>query len=216
MSTAWQGLGKYDRVKNIKNMPQDNQKLFISTAIDYVNAAPHLGHALEKIQADVLARYNQQIGRDVFFLTGSDENSLKNVRAAEKAGLLVQDFVDKNARIFYNLKEALNLSFNNFIRTTEVRHIKGVQKLWQACQKDIYQDEYQGLYCVGCESYYTPEELQDGLCPEHQVKPELIKETNYFFKLSKYQEQIKEIIQQGKTKVIPEGRQNEVLSFVKQ
>ena len=118
-------------------MPQDNQKLFISTAIDYVNAAPHLGHALEKIQADVLARYNQQIGRDVFFLTGSDENSLKNVRAAEKAGLLVQDFVDKNARIFYNLKEALNLSFNNFIRTTEVRHIKGVQKLWQACQKDI-------------------------------------------------------------------------------
>lgn len=190
--------------------------IFITTAIDYVNAKPHLGHAFEKIQADVLARYNRLQGRDVLFLTGTDENSLKNVRAAEKAGLSVQDFVDKNAQIFYGLKDALNLSFDKFIRTTEQKHIKGAQKLWQVCEKDIYQDEYKGLYCVGCESYYTEEELENGCCPEHKTKPELIKERNYFFKLSKYQKQIEEAIEKEKIKIIPQGRKNEILSFIKQ
>lgn len=193
-----------------------NQKFYITTAIDYVNAKPHLGHAFEKIQADVLARYNRLLDRGVLFLTGTDENSLKNVRAAEKAELSVQDFVDKNAQIFYSLKDALNLSFDEFIRTTEQKHIKGAQKLWQACEKDIYQDEYRGLYCVGCESYYTEEELENGCCPEHKTKPELIKETNYFFKLSKYQKQIEEAIEKEKIKIFPEGRKNEILSFVKQ
>jgi len=138
------------------------KKFFISTAIDYANARPHIGHALEKIQADVLARYHRLLSEEVLFLTGTDENSLKNVQAAEKAGVPVQKFIDKNAGIFKDLKKILNLSFNDFIRTTEERHIKGVEKLWLACKKDIYKKKYKGLYCVGCEEFYTEKELKNG------------------------------------------------------
>jgi methionyl-tRNA synthetase len=190
------------------------KKFFITTAIDYVNASPHLGHALEKIHADVIARYFRNLGRDVLFLTGTDENSLKNVRAAEKEGIPPQELVNKNAKKFYQLKEALNLSFDDFIRTTELRHKKGAQKLWLACKKDIYKKTYRGLYCVGCEEYYKEEELVNGLCPEHKTKPELVEEENYFFRLSKYQNQLIEIIEKGKIKIIPETRKNEILSFL--
>ena len=195
---------------------KENRNLFISTAIDYVNASPHLGHALEKIQADAIARYYRLEGRDVFFLTGSDENSLKNVRAAEKEGVSVQELVDVNAAKFQELKGILNLSFDDFIRTTQERHIKGVEKLWQKCFEngDLYLGEYEGLYCVGCEAYYTPEELENGCCPEHHIPPEQIKEKNWFFKLSRYQESIKEAIKGGKLEIIPESRQNEILSFL--
>jgi len=117
---------------------------------------------------------------------------------------------------FYDLKNALNLTFDDFIRTTEERHIKGTKKLWQKCQKDIYRKKYKGLYCVGCEEFYKEKELENGLCPEHETKPELIEEENYFFKLSKYQEKIKEIIETNKVKIIPETRKNEVLSFINQ
>jgi methionyl-tRNA synthetase len=187
---------------------------FITTAIDYVNASPHLGHALEKVQADVIARYFRSLGRDVLFLTGTDENSLKNVRAAEDEGITPQELVDKNAKKFYQLKEALNLSFDDFIRTTELRHKKGAQKLWLACKKDIYKKTYRGLYCVGCEEYYKEEELVNGLCPEHKTKPELVEEENYFFRLSKYQKKLIEIIEKDKIKIIPEVRKNEILAFL--
>lgn len=190
------------------------KKIFISTSIPYVNAAPHLGHALEFIQADVLARHHRSIGDEVFFLSGSDENSLKNVRSAEKVGISVMDLVTDNFKKFSDLKESLNISFDDFIRTTEERHFKGAQKLWIACEKDIYKKKYSGLYCVGCEEFYKEDELVDGLCPEHKVKPELIEEENYFFKLSQYQEKIKELIETDKVKIIPESRKNEVLSFV--
>jgi len=189
-------------------------KVFISTSIPYVNAAPHLGHALEFVQADVLARYHRTIGDQVFFLSGSDENSLKNVRSAEKAGISVTDLVNDNFKKFYELKDLLNISFDDFIRTTEERHFKGAQKLWSVCAKDIYKKSYSGLYCVGCEEFYKEEELIDGLCPDHKVKPELIEEENYFFKLTKYQDQIKELIETEKVKIIPEARKNEVLSFI--
>lgn len=190
------------------------KKIFISTSIPYVNAAPHLGHALEFIQADVLARHHRIIGDEVFFLSGSDENSLKNVRSAEKAGVSVMDLVTDNFKKFYELKDLLNISFDDFIRTTEERHFKGAQKLWSACVKDIYKKKYSGLYCVGCEEFYKEEELVDGLCPDHMVKPELIEEENYFFKLSQYQEKIKELIKTDTVKIIPESRKNEVLSFI--
>jgi methionyl-tRNA synthetase len=190
------------------------KKVFISTSIPYVNAAPHLGHALEFIQADVLARRHRSLGDEVFFLSGSDENSLKNVRSAEKAGISVMDLVTNNFKKFFELKELLNISFDDFIRTTEARHLKGVQKLWITCSKDIYKKNYSGLYCVGCEEFYKEDELVDGLCPDHLVKPELIEEENYFFKLSKYQEEIKELIKTDKVKIIPESRKNEVLSFI--
>jgi methionyl-tRNA synthetase len=189
-------------------------KFYITTAIDYVNASPHLGHALEKIQADVIARYQRIKGKDVFFLTGTDENSLKNVRAAKELGILTEDLVNKNAARFYQLKEALNLSFDDFIRTTQERHKKGVQKFWLAIKKDIYKKKYRGLYCVGCEEFYKEEELENGLCPEHKIKPEMVEEENYFFALSKYQKILKNIIEKGEIEIVPESRKIEVLSFI--
>jgi methionyl-tRNA synthetase len=193
-----------------------SRKFYITTAIDYVNAPPHLGHALEKIQTDVIARYHRILGEEVLFLTGTDENSLKNVQAAREEGISVKELVNRNARVFYRLKETLNLSFDDFIRTTEKRHVKGAQKLWLACKKDIYKKTYKGLYCLGCEEFYKESELENGLCPEHKTKPELIEEENYFFKLSKYQEKLKRIMEKDELKIIPETRKNEVLSFIEQ
>ncbi len=190
------------------------KKLYVSTAVPYVNSSPHLGFALEIIQADVMARYHRLLGEEVFFLTGTDENSLKNIQAAEKEEISTKKLVDRNAKKFYELKKVLNLSFDDFIKTTEKRHIKGAQKLWLACKKDIYKKNYEGLYCVGCEEFYKENELENGLCPEHKVKPELVEEENYFFRLSKYQNELKKIIEQDKVKIIPQTRKNEVLSFI--
>jgi len=199
-------------------MEKENKKFFITSALPYVNSVPHLGFALEIIQADVIARCRRALGQDVFFLTGSDENSLKNVHAAEKAGIPIRELVDRNVSKFRALKGLLDLCLDDFIRTTEERHIKGVNKLWNECAKkgDLYLGEYEGLYCVGCEAYYTLEELENGCCPEHKTEPEKIKEKNWFFKLSRYQQQIKEAIGSGRTKIIPEARKNEILSFLKQ
>ncbi len=192
------------------------KKIFITTAIDYVNGLPHLGHALEKIQADVLARYYRLLGYDVLLLTGTDENSLKNVRQAEKEEIEVKEYVDQQATKFKALGSVFNLSFDDFIRTTEKRHIKAAQKLWLACEKNIYKKQYKGLYCVGCEEFYKEKELINGLCPEHKTLPEQVEEENYFFALSKYQKEIKEVIEQQRVKIIPEGRKKEILSFIDQ
>ncbi|MBU3964262.1 methionine--tRNA ligase, partial [Patescibacteria group bacterium] len=195
-------------------MEKKNKKFYISTALPYVNSAPHIGFALEIIQADVLARYHRILGDEVFFLTGTDENGLKISLAAEEAGISVEEFAKNNAEKFRELKEILNLSFDDFIRTTEERHIKAVYKLWQECKKDIYKKKYKGLYCVGCERFYKQEELIDGLCPEHKTRPELIEEENYFFKLSKYEEQLKGLIEKDILEVVPQTRKNEVLGFI--
>ncbi len=191
-------------------------KYYLSTALPYVNEKPHCGFALEIIQVDVIARYHRILGENVFFLTGTDENSLKNVQAAREEGITVKKLVDRNAKKFYGLKKTLNLSFDDFIRTTEKRHIKGAQKLWEACQKDIYKKKYRGLYCMGCEAFLKESELVNGLCPEHKTRPELVEEENYFFKLSKYQNQLKKIIKKDEVKIIPPARKNEVLSFINQ
>jgi methionyl-tRNA synthetase len=190
------------------------KKFYLSTALPYVNDSPHLGFALEIIQADVLARYHRLLGEEVLFLTGTDENSLKNVQSAKKEKIPVEKLVERNSKKFFELRSALNLSFDDFIRTTEERHKKGVQKLWLACQKDIYKKTYKGLYCIGCEEFYKEKELIKGCCPEHGTKPELIEEENYFFKLSKYQKQLKSLIEKDELKIIPETRKNEVLSFI--
>lgn len=193
-------------------------KFYITTAIPYVNAAPHIGFALETIQSDVVARYHRLLGLDVYFSSGSDENSLKNVQAAEIEGLPVQELVDKYAKRFLDLKQALNLSYDVFNRTATEAHFKGAQKLWLACKKeDIYKKEYSGLYCVGCEEFYTEDELNDGYCPEHpSIIPEKVSEENYFFKLTNYQKELETLIETDKLKVIPETRKHEVLSFIKQ
>jgi len=195
-------------------MAKKNKKFYLSTALPYVNEFPHAGWALEIIQADVIARYHRLLAEDVFFLTGTDENSLKNVRAAEEEGMSVKKLVDRNAKKFHELKDILNLSFNDFIRTTEERHIKGAQKLWKACQKDIYKKSYRGLYCVGCEEFYKENELENGLCPEHKTRPDLVEEENYFFRLSKYQDKLKTIIESDEAKIIPQVRKNEIISFI--
>lgn len=188
--------------------------IFISTSIPYVNASPHLGHALEFVQADAIARHHRLTGDEVFFLSGSDENSLKNVQRAEKEKIDVKTLVSRNTEEFIRLEKALNISCNDFIRTTEERHIKGAQKLWSTCEKDIYKKKYSGLYCVGCEEFYKEEELENGCCPEHKTKPELIEEENYFFRLSKYQDRLKDLIEKDEIKIVPETRKNEVLSFI--
>jgi len=194
------------------------KKFYVTNAIPYVNAPPHLGHALEFVQTDVVARYHRLLGEDVFYLTGADENALKNVLAAEESGVPVQKLVDENTAKFEGLKEALNLSYDDFIRTSDKeRHWKGAQKLWTECQKagDIYQKDYEGLYCVGCEEFKTEKDLVDGFCPEHQDKPQLVREKNYFFRLSKYQDQLQKLIETDTLKIIPDSRKNEVLNFIK-
>lgn len=191
-------------------------KIYITTAIDYVNAKPHVGHAVEKIQADALSRWYRQKGEDVYFLSGTDEMSLKNVQAAKKEGMTVADFVDRNSGYFRDLKKQFDLSYDYFIRTTEEKHIKGVQKLWNMFKKeDIYKEDYKGYYCVGCEEFKTERDLVDGKCQEHDTKPELIEEENYFFALSKYQNQIIELIESNKLQITPDFRRNEMLSFLK-
>ncbi|NQU78070.1 methionine--tRNA ligase [Candidatus Falkowbacteria bacterium] len=192
-------------------------KYYLTTAIPYVNAAPHIGFALELIQADVLARYHRQKKDNTYFLTGADENSLKNVRAAEKEKIETQQLVDRNTQKFIDLTRALAISNDDFIRTTEEKHFASAQKLWQACKKeDIYKKKYKGLYCVGCETFYKEKDLVKGKCPEHGTKPEQVEEENYFFKLSKYQDKLKKLIESDKYEVIPKTKKNEVLSFINQ
>ena len=196
-----------------------NNRYFITTAIPYVNARPHVGFALEAVQADVFARYHSAIGQDVRFLTGTDENAVKNVQAADAAGLPTAEFVAQLSTVFYDLREQLNLSFDDFIRTAaDPRHLPGAQKLWQAADAngDIYKKSYTGLYCVGCEQFYTPDELTpDGLCPEHLTRPDEVTEENYFFRLSRYGDRLRDLIESGAYRIIPESRRNEVLSFIR-
>ena len=194
------------------------KNFYITTAIPYVNANPHLGHALEFVQTDVIARYQKLLGKDAFLTTGADENSLKNVQAAEEAGITTQELCNKNAEIFKELANKIGLSFDSFLRSSSKKdHWLGVYKLWELCKKsgDIYEKKYKGLYCVGCEAFYTDNELVNGLCPEHKKKPEVVEEENYFFRLSKYQKRIEKLIETGELRIVPETRNNEVLSFVR-
>lgn len=192
-------------------------KFYITTAIPYVNAKPHIGHALEFVQADVVARYKRSLGKDILLLSGSDENALKNVQAAEQAGKAVAEFIDENAKLFQNLAEKLNVKFDVFQKGSTIQHHKSSQKLWEQCSKDIYKKEYKGLYCVGCEQFYEKEELdENGECFEHPGKKlEEVSEENYFFRLSRYTDQIKKIIDEDTVKIIPDTRKNEILSFLR-
>jgi len=193
------------------------KKFYITTAIDYTNARPHIGHALEKIQADVLARYARLKGKEVWFLTGTDEHGVKIARAAEAAGKKPQEFVDGLAGDFKHLKEALNLSWDDFIRTTDrERHWPGTVLIWKKLAEagDIYKKKYRGLYCVGHEAFVTEKDLIDGKCEDHGKAPEVLEEENYFFKLSKYSKQIGTAIKKGELQILPEGRRNEILSLI--
>jgi methionyl-tRNA synthetase len=189
---------------------------YITTPIYYVNARPHLGHAYTTIVADVASRFNRMLGRDTFFLTGTDEHGDKIVRAAKKEALSPRAYVDQISQMFRSLWPELGIENDAFIRTTDPAHIAVVKRVLQTIYDngDIYHSEYEGLYCFGCERFYTERELVDGKCPDHQVAPEVIKEANYFFKMSRYQEWLIDHIHQNPDFIRPEQFRNEVLAFL--
>ena len=191
--------------------------VYITTTIPYVNARPHLGFALELVQADVLARHHRGTGGQVRFQSGTDDNSLKNVLAAQAAGIGVREFVDASAAAFTGLAGPLLLSVDDVIRTSsDPRHAAGVERLWRACaaRGDLYRKPYEGLYCVGCEQFYTPAELDEGRCPDHGTVPDLVSEVNWFFRLSRYAGQLRGLIADGAIRIEPAGRRNEVLALI--
>ncbi|MGH8886757.1 MAG: methionine--tRNA ligase [Egibacteraceae bacterium] len=194
-----------------------NARYYVTSSIPYVNGRPHIGHALELVQVDVLARHRRQRGDEVRFQTGTDDNALKNVQAAEAEGIPTQQYVDRVAARYAALRASLELSFDDFIKTSsDPRHRVGVERLWRACAAsgDFYQQDYEGLYCVGCEQFYTPAELRDGRCVEHGTEPEHVRERNWFFRLSRYQDQLAKLISTGELRIEPATRRNEVASFI--
>ncbi|MBU0994541.1 MAG: methionine--tRNA ligase [Proteobacteria bacterium] len=194
------------------------EPFYITTPIYYVNAKPHIGHAYTTIAADVAFRFHEMKGEDSFFLTGTDEHGDKIVEAAQKENVAPKAYVDRISNLFRDLWPQLNIKYSQFIRTTDPGHINIVTSILQKIYDsgDIYFAEYEGLYCVGCERFYQERELVDGKCPDHDKAPELIRESNYFFKMSKYQNWLIEYIQDNPDFIRPEGYRNEVLSFLKE
>ncbi len=193
-------------------------KFYITASIPYINAKPHIGHVLEYFQADVIRRYHQDLGDETLLLSGADENALKNIQAAEKEGIPIKNFLDRNSAIFRKTWEALGIHLNVFQRGSDrEKHWPGVQKLWELCKQngDIYKKAYSGYYCIGCESFKTEKELINGLCPIHQTKPDKINEENYFFRLKKYEKQLISLIESNELKITPENKRTEILSFIK-
>jgi len=191
---------------------------FVTTPIYYVNASPHIGHAYTTIVADVLARYHRLQGDETFFLTGTDEHGDKIAAAAAAAHISPKAYADRISAQFRALWPELLITNDHFIRTTDPEHIRTVQRVLQKVYDngDIYFGEYGGLYCVGCERFYTEKELVAGKCPDHQIEPEYRKESNYFFRMSKYQDWLIEHIKNNEDFIRPERYRNEVLSFLKE
>ena len=174
----------------------------------------------EIIQCDVVARFQRLLGKDVFFQTGTDEHGLKNWQTAQKEGKGIKDFLDGNVKVFKELYKKLNVSYDYFIRTSDKKiHYPGAAKLWKALVKsgDIYKKKYKGLYCSGCEAFKTEKELENGKCPNHPTREiDIVEEENYFFRLSKYSDEVIKKIKSDKYKVIPKARKNEIISFLKE
>lgn len=195
----------------------NKNKFYITTTLPYINSEPHIGFAGEIVQADVLARFHRELGDEVFFNTGTDEHGLKIFRKAKELGIGTQEYCDKLAQTFLDLKEMLNLSFDNFIRTTDKKHIEASQEFWKRCEKngDIYKKNYKVKYCVGCELEKTDSELVDGKCPLHPDQEiECIEEENYFFKFSAYQQKLLDLYEKNPEFVLPKKRFNEIKAFV--
>ena len=190
-------------------------KYYLTTAIDYVNGAPHIGHAYEKILTDIIARHYSQRTDNMFFLTGTDEHGIKIQKTSAAQGKTPKELCDENAQKFKDAWKALDIKYNRFIRTTDEDHEKVVQKIFKKLVEkgDIYKHEYEGLYCSGCECFLNPKDLtEDGLCPDHLKKPEIVREENYFFRLSKYKDAIIKHIKENPTFIVPAFRANEVLN----
>lgn len=196
-----------------------SQKFYLCTAIAYVNGVPHLGHAMEFIEADAIARYKRLMGFDVRFSIGTDEYGVKLFNTAKEKGMEPQALADENSAVFRSLKEVLSISYDDFIRTTDQkRHWPACQKIWKKLRDvgDIYEKEYEGLYCEGCETFMSEHELVDGKCPNHKKAPTLVREKNYFFRLSKYTEPIHKLIEKGELKIVPEIRKTEFMALLEE
>lgn len=198
-------------------MSTKKKKFYITTPIYYVNDQPHIGHSYTTIAADVLARYRRIQKDKVFFSVGVDEHGAKIEEAAEKKGKTPKQLCDENSKIFEKIWQDLNISYDNFIRTTDPYHKKIVQKVLKILynQGIIYKGIYEGLYCVGCEQYKTKSDLVNGKCPEHQTKPMVVKEENYIFKLSQFENILREKIEKDEFEIRPKERKKEVLQFLK-
>ncbi len=194
-------------------------KSIVSTSIPYVNAKPHIGHALEYVETDAYVRHKRLQGEDVLFITGTDDNALKNVQAAQAAGEPVQQFVDAHAEEFRKLCSALGVDEHVFVRTSgNEAHTKTAQAIWNACNErgDLVKKSYSGYYCVGCEEFKTEKDLINGACPIHPGKQlEFVEEENYFFTLGKYQEKLEKLISEDTIRIVPTSRKNEMLSFIR-
>ena len=191
---------------------------YITTAIDYVNAEPHVGHLYQKVIADVFSRWHKSLGEDVFYLTGTDEHGQKLFNTAKEKGLTPKELVDKNSKKFKEAWDLINIKPDRFIRTTDKNHIKVVNEITKKVNEkgDIYKGTYEGLYCEGCEAYLTEKELIDGKCPYHKKEPKKIKEETYFFKLSKYQNKLLELYNKNTKFILPLTRRNEIVNRVKE
>jgi methionyl-tRNA synthetase len=193
-------------------------RFYVTTPIYYVNDAPHIGHAYTTVTADALARWHRLLGEDVHFLTGTDEHGLKVQRAAEAVGLSPREHADRTSQRYREVWDSIDISYDDFIRTTEERHYRATQKLMQAAYDNgwIELRPYEGLYCVSCEAYYTEADLIDGrLCPIHRAPVELLKEENYFFKLSEFSDRLLEWFEKYPGAVTPESKRNEAMGLVR-
>ena len=191
------------------------EKFYTTTAIDYVNGAPHIGHAYEKILTNVIFRHFTQRKDDCFMLTGTDEHGIKIQKTSAEMGVSPKEFCDQNANKFKNAWDLLDINYSQFIRTTDEEHKKVVQKIFKKLtdQGDIYKHSYKGLYCAGCEAFLSEKDLdENGCCPNHKKKPEIVCEENYFFKLSKYKERIIKHIKENPDFIVPNFRAQEVLN----
>ncbi len=194
-------------------------KFYLTTPIFYPNARPHLGNVYPTVISDALARYHRLIGDQTYFLTGTDENTQKMVDAAKKLGKTPLEFLDETVEQFKKTFADLNISFDQYIRTTDQNvHWPGAAAFWHkfVANDDIYKKEYEGLYCVGHEAFITEKDLVDGKCPDHGTAPEYLKEENYFFRLSKYTDVIRQKIENDELRIVPEERKNEILAFLKE
>ena len=192
-----------------------SKSLFVTTTIPYVNAPPHIGFALELVQADALARYHRLAGTDVRFSSGTDENAFKNVLSARARGVPVTQLVDENSARFRSLLGVLDISTDAFVRTTCPRHAVAVNAFLSRLRSDdLYRRQYEGLYCSACEDFYVDSDLTDGLCPEHDVPVITVAEENVFFRLSRYQDQLRDLITSRRVHIVPESRELEVVRFI--
>ena len=192
-------------------------RFYATTPIYYVNDVPHIGHAYTTVIADAVCRWHRLLGDDVFFLTGTDEHGLKIQRAAESRGLAPKEMADRTSERFKEAWRLLDIAYDDFIRTTEPRHHRAVRQLLQAVydRGDIELGTYEGLYCVSCEAYYVEADLVDGMCPIHGTPVEPVKEENYFFKLSRYQQPLLDWYDAHPDFVQPEGKRNEALGLIR-